>query len=97
MNSYDIGDLVRVKGTFRDSTGAVADPTFVTLKLKPANDATRTYTYGTDIELIKDSTGIYYVDVSPNVAGHWTYQWKGTGAVKTMEESHFAVRTPEIT
>lgn len=97
MNAYDIGDLVELKGTFRRTLdNAVTDPTMVVLKVKKSDATLITYIYGMDAALVKDSQGVYHCDIEPDVPGRWTFQWKGTGAVKTMEESHFQVRTPEI-
>ena len=82
-NNYYEDNLVRLTGTYRNRvTGAVADPTTVTFKVTDPNSATTTYVYGTDAQLVKDSTGVYHVDLSLDLPGLYYYRFLGTGAVK---------------
>lgn len=92
MNAYEVGDLVRITGTFTNEAGAAADPTAVSLlvKLRYVIGATATtYTYPTNIT--KDSTGVYHVDFAPTTEGIWDYRWIGTGAVTAACEGAFNV------
>lgn len=90
-NSYDKGDKVRLKATFRNDAGALADPTTVTCRVL-APDGTKTaYTYA-GAQVIKDAVGSYHLDLSLIVSGVWQYRWEGTGMVETAEESWLSVR-----
>lgn len=89
MNSYDKGDLVRLTATFTNSAGVATDPTAVTCQVKSPS-ATTTYTYNPGT-VVKDSTGVYHLDVSASAAGQWWYRWEGTGAVEQADEGTFVV------
>ena len=92
-NVYDIGDLVRVTGTFTVSSVAT-DPTTVTLKVLPPGGTLATYTYAAG-EITKSGTGVYYKDIAITAAGTWYYRWLGTGAVVSAGEEYFHVRTAQ--
>lgn len=86
-NRADIGDLVRSECVFKaTSTGAVADPTGVSLTVTLPSLSTVTVTYGGAGSgqvgaIAKDGTGVYHADVTINAAGDWKFKWLGTGAV----------------
>jgi hypothetical protein len=88
-NEYDVGDLVRIQGTFTDAAGAAFDPDVVTAKyLDPSGNAT------TDASPTKSATGVYYTDVTIDELGTWYYRFEGTaagGAKQGAEESNFQV------
>ena len=89
MNSYDKGDLVRLTATFTNSAGVATDPTTVTCRVKsPTTTTVYTYNPGT---VLKDSTGVYHLDVSASAVGQWYYRWEGTGAVEQADEGTFVV------
>lgn len=90
MNSYDKGDLVRVTAAFTNAAGTATDPTTVVCKVRSPSGIT-TYTYGTDAELVKDSTGNYHLDINITADGQWWYRWEGTGAVQQAGEGSFTV------
>jgi hypothetical protein len=87
--SYDIGDQVRVTGTFTVS-GVATDPTAVTLVVNAAGTST-TYTYGVGQTIVKDGVGVYHADLAINTAGVWAFRWAGTGAATAAEEDKFVV------
>lgn len=88
---FEQDSLIRFKATFKDLSGVVTDPTAVTLRItKPATDPV-IYTYGTDAELIKDSTGVYHMDFSCEIVGEHKYRWRGTGAVQIAIRDNFFV------
>lgn len=89
MNSYDKGDLIAIEGRFTNAAGVATDPTTVTCHVKsPAG--TTTHVYGASA-IVKDSTGVYHLDVSLTVSGQWWYRWEGTGAVEQSDEASFIV------
>jgi len=90
-NFFQVGDLVRVTGTFKTLAGAVTDPTAVFFSFQTPAGTTATYTYGTDAALVKSSTGVYYVDVSVTSAGNWRYRFYSTGTGQTADEGYFSV------
>ena len=90
--TYDYGDQVRVTCTFTNLAGSAADPTGITFKWRTPAGTTSSYVYGTDAELVKSATGIYYVDLTLNVEGTWYYRFEGTGALVAADEGHLLVK-----
>jgi hypothetical protein len=93
-NTYDKGDLVRVKATFTVNA-VLTDPTTITLKVKDPEGTVTTYTYAGGA-VSKTSTGLYYKDVSVTNDGMWYYRFEGTGTVQSAGESSFRVRKSEF-
>lgn len=91
---YLEGATVRLQATFKVS-GTETDPNTVTLKVKDPSGTTTSYTYAAG-ELTKDSTGVYYKDVTPDDVGAWTYRFIGTGAAAGVDEATFEVQPSAI-
>lgn len=96
-NAYDVGDLVRLTGTFTDADGVATDPTAITIRIKTPARVETTYTYGVDAGVERDSTGVYHIDVDITQVGTWFYRWAGTGAVKAAQENVLTVRESAFT
>lgn len=90
MNAYQVGDRVRITGTFTNSAAALADPTTATILVKRRDGATTTYTYagGTVTRL---SLGVFYADHDVTLEGAYDYRIIGTGAIVTAGEGSFSV------
>jgi len=88
----DIGDLLRIKNTFRNLAGNVDDPTTVSLTLIAPNATETVWIYLTDTDLIRLSAGIYYLDFAINQSGRYTGTWVGTGDIEATEPFSFVVR-----
>jgi MarR-like DNA-binding transcriptional regulator SgrR of sgrS sRNA len=93
--AYDIGDTRRLQTTFKGIDGVNADPTTVTFELQKPDGTLTTYIYLTDAELVKSTTGIYYVDWPFTVSGRHKVHWNGTGAVATAEPTEIHIRRKE--
>ena len=91
MPIYDIGDLVKAAGAFTNSSSVAADPSAVVFTVRTPAGAETEYTYDTDVELVKESTGNYYVLVSVAEAGVYKYRFVGTGAVQASDDGEFTV------
>lgn len=92
MAAYDVGDKIRLTETFTNLAGVVTDPTAVTFKMKLPNGTATTYVYGTDAQLVKLGTGIYYVDWTFTMADSHRYRFAGTGTVVASDEGTILVR-----
>jgi hypothetical protein len=92
-NLHDLGDLVRVAAEFKDAdTGTLINPDTVNVSIKTPAGHLTTYTYGTDAEVVRDSTGLYHLDVDADTSGTWYYRWFSTGSGQAAEEKRFDVR-----
>lgn len=96
-NSYDVGDSIRLIGTFTNSSGTLTDPTALTLILSAGTCGTTQYTYAQG-SITRAAAGSYYRDLLPipGTPGFWTYRWEATGNVIAAAETQFFVRTPEV-
>lgn len=92
INVYDVGDLVTVSGEFTDVNDEPADPAGVSMAFRDPSGNATTYVFGTDAEVVKDSTGNYHVDLSIDEAGDWFYSWIGSGAGQGAEAGQFSVK-----
>lgn len=93
LNKYEIGDLVRVSGPFRNSVdGAPVDPTAVFLSYKKPDGTTTSLTYGVDGAVIKDGPGDYHVDINADAVGIWSWRWHSTGIGQAADEGRFYVK-----
>jgi uncharacterized protein YfaS (alpha-2-macroglobulin family) len=96
MNAYQVGNVVRCSGAFTTAAGAAVDPSTVTFRARRPDGTVTVYVYGTDAELVKDSTGNYHVDLAANAAGRWAYRWEGTGAAPSAAEAQFRVEASRV-
>lgn len=80
---------------FRNSAGALVDPVAVTFRLDPPGDTAATdYVYETDVELVRDSLGIYHIDATLDDGGRW--RWKWTGDAVAVAQGYTDITDPEI-
>lgn len=91
MAQYDVGDLLRVTGTFDDGLAPPTnlDPTTVRFQYTTPDRVETTLTYGIDVAVVKDSTGTYHVDLDLNQAGPWHYRFFSTGTGQASERGAF--------
>lgn len=95
-NTYDVGDVVRLTGTFENQSDAYVDPGGVQVKVKNPLGTSTTYVYGTDAEVMKTSTGNYYIDIEASLEGVWYYRWEGLTSNKGAAEHSFQVRDSQF-
>ena len=103
MSVYDVGDTVRVWGTFKaatfsvtsgvpSATYALTDPTTVSLVVQEPDGTRTTYTYAGGA-VTKHSSGVFYRDIPLATPGEWSVRWTGTGTVAATKRSAIKVRT----
>lgn len=90
--TYDIGDVVRITGSFAQASVAL-DPTTVSLQVKTPDGVITTYVYPTDSALVRTATGNYRLDYLVTQSGNHWYRWLSTGTGAAGEQNWFAVRT----
>ena len=89
--SFDVGDQIRLTGTFTDADGVATAPSgTVYIKVLTPGSATATSYSGT--QLTNSSTGVYYVDVCANASGRWHWRCEANGSgCYGAEETYFDV------
>lgn len=92
VNTYEQGNLIRLAGSFIDvSSGQPLDPAVVKFRVRAPDGTTTEYTHGTDVALVKDSTGNYHVDLPADQAGRYTYRFFSTGTGMAARDRVFVV------
>lgn len=91
---YDFGELARIQTVFANSAGTAVDPTVVKFKYyAKAIGVATTYTYGTNAQLVRGGTGVYYVDIDTNEsAGLFYWDFLSTGTGQAADQGQFYVR-----
>lgn len=92
MAAMNVGQAFTHRAEFRDVDGALVDPASVTWTGRDPSDVDTVYVYGTDVELVKDSTGLYHVNGVLSAAGRWYFKFDGSG-VGVSEDTAIAVET----
>jgi|WetSurSiteA1Bulk_404760.scaffolds.fasta_scaffold10343_2 hypothetical protein len=93
-NTYDVGDSVRISGSFA-VLGTATDPTTVALKIKPPTGSIVAYDYS-QAEITRSALGKFYKDVIVDQSGKYYYRWEGTGQCTAAEEGSFLVRSQKV-
>jgi ketosteroid isomerase-like protein len=96
MNIYDRGDLVELKGIFRNDAEVETDPTTITFKIQPDGGVATTYVYGTNAQLVRVSAGVYTVNWIADSDGVHQYRFIGTGAIQQEQGGQFYGRPRNV-
>lgn len=94
-NTYDVGDKVRITGTFQ-LNGADSDPSVVHAHYKDPSGSQTDIVYLTDAQPVKSATGVYYFDISVDEAGTWWYRMDDNDT-NVATEGYFHVRATNFT
>ena len=96
MTEIAYGTAVNVAGTFKNRTKALFDPTTVVIKIKKPSGTETSYTYGTDIAVVKTATGSYNMWFLPDAVGQWAARIVGTGPHAVALEKTFYITKSEF-
>lgn len=92
MGDYTKGDLIRITATFTDSAGTLLDPTAVYFQYKnPAGTITSETYSPSSGNIIRDSIGVFHLDINANVHGIWYYRVYSTGVGQAADEATFEI------
>ncbi len=91
----NFNDVFKLRGSFSVfDTNVLTDPTTVTFKVRTPSGVTTSYTYaGTTVT--KESTGVFYKNITLSEAGIWACALVGTGTVAKTEWVTIKVRGSE--
>lgn len=90
--SFALGQKLQFDATFTNAAGAVADPSAVTFRIRPAEgtvDDEVALVYGVATEVSKISTGVYRCLYTPPDDGGYWYCWVGEGSVEAASKDKF--------
>lgn len=87
MESPFVGTKFQVTATFKVvSTSAITATTPVDVTIRHPSTTEDSYQYPSSTQVVESSTGVYYIDVTPDVAGEWIVGFGSTGAVCAYNE-----------
>lgn len=91
MKFFEFGSEVRFTETFTNLiTGAVADPTTITLRLRDPSGTETSVTYAGG-QIVRDSLGVYHYDFTPPASKVWAARWVATGSIVAADEFQFKI------
>ena len=102
-STYDVGDIVRITGTFTDTGGIVGDPTTVKFlydtptSTAPTTAARTSTAAGAVGGITKASTGVYEYDITTTGQGLYESRYTSTGSLAASGETWFSVRPQRVT
>lgn len=108
LNTYDLGDVIRLASTFTDPNDgdALIDPTTVAVSVRDPNGDITTYTYDEEASsssgdglhiVIHDDVGEYHCNIDADIEGQWFYRWFSTGVAQAASEKCFVIRESKCT
>lgn len=75
MKKYALGQGVRIRGPFRDpETHELLDPPVVKISYRVGSGPVTTKEYDVDDEVVRESEGIYYMDIVGDQVGVWHWR-----------------------
>ena len=81
-----VGNVWRATIRFYDEDDALVDPVSVTLWVQHSNGGTPTaYAYGGG-DALRESVGVYYIDVAPTAAGRWKVAGEGDATFGALDD-----------
>lgn len=86
-STYDYGDVVRVQGTFTDSSGAPADPAQVHIWIKAPSSTVFVSTAPQN-----PTVGTFFEDYEITSTGQFYFRIFSDGSLQNSEEGMFRVR-----
>lgn len=82
-----IGNTERLTVNVYDAADTDTDVVTLTCTVMKPDGGSTVYTYGTDVNIDRESDGDYYCDVTPDQSGRWLYRWAGTGSGYTVVDA----------
>ena len=97
MTNYIQGQLVRIQATLLDLNSALIDPTtviFSTRTMSTIPPVSTVKTYPSDVEVVRESTGVFHMDVTLSTSGVLNWRVEGTGlAPNAKQDSVYVMPT----
>lgn len=87
MQTYDVGDRVRLEHEVRDADGTLTTATVVLTMTDPSGDTSTP-------SVTTTSTGVYVANVTLSEAGTWFYVWAVSGNVVSVDQGQITATDP---
>lgn len=85
------GQGARFVLTYKNTDGELADPSAIRFMHRaPSDTETTTWTYGDGAEIVRDSLGVFHVDLEFDEAGVWKWRHESDG-LETADQGQLRV------
>ena len=92
MPDYEPTTRVRTETQIKSIQGVLTDPTQLIFHIQEPDGTETSYTWGINSELVKASTGKFYVDWDADQAGIYKYRWQANGAIQAAYGGSFNIK-----
>lgn len=93
-NTYDIGDRVKITGTFKEN-GELGDPAVIRGIYKNSSIGLITTLLYSESEIVRESPGVYSFEIEITSGGYWYYRMDD-GGENVASEGKFLVRKSNL-
>ncbi len=91
------GSVVQFYYKIKDKHGTLIDPSSLNVKIRNPSLVDTTYTYGVHAQVVRESTGIYYINIdTTGTTGTWRAKWTSTGTGQGVAETSLIVDATQI-
>lgn len=91
VKTYELGNVIKVSGSFTDSNDEPVDPSQVSVSILTPGKSLLSYVYNQGQEVKKEGTGIYYIEINANITGDWYVRFFSSGSIISASEILFRV------
>lgn len=92
-----VGELVRVTCVFTSLTdGAAYDPATINFIYREPDEDLVKLVYGTDAAVVRDSAGVFHIDLTVGIAGVWRYRWESGADKVGIAEGQISVKASGV-
>lgn len=93
---HKLGSRRTLQVTVRDEHGELIDPAELTFTMTTPDAQVTTYLYGTDIQVVRDSLGVYSVSWLCNKLGRHSAEFVAAGNISARVSEEFLVQAAEV-
>lgn len=96
MPEFEPITRIRIRAKIRGFDGVLSDPTTLECTVHEPDGTETTYVWGTDVELVKEDSGEFYLDWDASQAGQHKYRWQADGVIVASFGGSFNIRRPKF-
>lgn len=92
IQTYDIGDRIKLEATFVNDAGVPVTPTSVALTIRYPDGTHTHHAYAVGpADILEEDTGTFTLEITADQSGQHDFRWFGTGEGGGTEEGYFWV------
>ena len=92
MNGFEPTSRIRIRARIKNWDGDLANPTTLQCTVHEPDGTNTTFVWNTDTELVRESTGEFYIDWDADQSGLHKYRWQAGGTIVAAFGGSFNIR-----